>query len=233
MSIVNYVLTPVRASVLTDTLAFDGRGEPRGLCSKIYAVPHVGMAATGRGSVFVLRALVDYLTETWLPNGMDDVWTQAPDVLQSAQEEFVSQFGGTLGESDPNGWLHHSEVMVFGWSERLHYVAGIAFNSFNGFSPSEMQRGVNCIPDPVVITNPPKPGEFLVQHARPGKVKIPEGLIAAAKLQKKAFAAAGERTVGGELVLTEITHNRVDMRVVHRFDDYHALVKEIEHHGAD
>lgn len=229
MSILHWHITPARAHLAADTLVYLADGSPASMGDKILPVPSLRMAIACIGSTEVLLDVYGRVLCGTFPRGLDSFVEWAPAAIAESYRDHAEglRAAGLLSDFAP-------EVVNFaavGWSESAGRMVGTAFDSADDFAPVPLLTGepLTCIPQIEGVEQLPGAMPILKAHERHlRKLAVPETFIAVAKLQQLYVRDRIGFEVGGELVLFEITKQKIESRVVHRFANYTATLAAIE-----
>ena len=217
MSLLSYNLTPTRADVVTDTLAYDQDGTAFAFTTKFLALPHINAVVVDRGATFMARGVYDWALTELLPGGIDDLNTRAPAFLRGLHGDYL-KFAGDLLQED-----HHrkSEIIVFGYSPSLGRMVGHGYVSDKDFEPVQLPDGEGFVPPPKRDPADPRVAAIAAQSGKAlSRMRVPETFVAVGRLQKLAAEDELGYGIGGDLILCQITKSSMTMRGIHRFDDY-------------
>ncbi|WP_192710209.1 hypothetical protein [Methylobacterium sp. OAE515] len=196
--------------MVTDTASYTPEGAPVGFVSKAIALPHLGLVFASRGATVARWAFAEEL-EAFA--SFDAIVAGAAAALEEAHE--LSAFGGDF------------ELALMGWSAarrrvELHTLASRDSADVPAFTLQHMQAYFAPMPEDEALRR------IGLKVGRTFDVSRPaEKLRQVIELQRDTpapfLSAAPDapvgHTIGGAVVLTEVSEAGVTQQVIHRWPD--------------
>jgi hypothetical protein len=202
-----------RLLIASNTLAYSpDLTEPRplGFAAKAIPIPHLRAALCSRGALQIGTSAAAHLALTPGVATYQDAIEALPEILTGLTTEYAEKQDIEAPED-----LMLYEALFCGWNEATGRGEVTAFRNFERFEPipDDGRRGLSAIPD--------LPAAY-VPKALAG-APIERQLVGLMQAMRRYFAEHPEvnpALIGGEIVLTEITAQAVQSRIVHKFEDY-------------
>lgn len=215
MTMINVHLTDAKLVLVTDTAAYTPQGQPVVFTTKFDHLPHLKTVVVSRGVNFIATQFVRELGVTLLPNGFDNVVARAPEILRRLHAEWCEK--NMMDEDDPAGM---AEVFVFGWSLAENKMRGVLLTNTAGPDGQRFDFEAHPMGNCTILAPPPE-GMPMQLH----KAKIPDDLVRHADAQqKRSIAELGQKGIGGELIMLEMTKFKAEIRTVGKFKDFDETV---------
>jgi hypothetical protein len=207
----NLYLEPTRVDVISDTLV-SFRGQPWTFATKVLCLPHLLGVLAARGPIEALWHTAQALEATPYAGGVDGLLPCLPGLVQDAQEGIEERYG-------PD---HQSELLLTGWSVAAGRFLAWIMRSRDGFEPHPITEA-HFSPaaegyQPPKVTKAPSDGTWVMLCEMQADMLMKE---------------SGTFTVGGDVILTQLTRGGIASCKIHRFGNHAAAVEAMDRTMSD
>jgi hypothetical protein len=202
-----------RLLVASDTLAYSidqTDPKPLGFVAKAIPIPHLRAVLCSRGALAIGAWAAAELTVT---PGVA-TYRDAIEALRDILIRVTARYAEEQGIADPDALMLY-EALFCGWNEATGRGEVTAFRNFEGFTPvpDDGRRGLSAIPD--------LPAAYVPKSL--AGAPIERQLVGLMQAMRRYFSEHPEvvpALIGGEIIVTEITAQAVQSRIIHRFEDF-------------
>lgn len=214
MTAINVFLRRDRAIMMTDASLYTAQGLVLGFGQKAIAMPGLRAVIACRGNQKVSYHLAMQLAAAY---------SSFDEMAERAEQDLPHYYDHNRPELEASG-LEHIDIVIAGWSDDECRPAGFYYSSTSGEFDMIDGYAAGPLPDEVEDANlhaigceidvdvspeafdPIRHGIPFMEAQRRMRIEIVDGMEPIS-------------IVGGNILLTEVTHEGVSQRVIHRWDD--------------